>query len=154
MSDTSVVFNVIGRERVGQALSRVRSLFRSAGQEAQRATRAAATDTRRLDDQIHEVERSLSALNAEFAATGNKELFAKMKRDRSLLTQLRAVRKELGQTNDEANRLADGGAGNAAAAVRRLAESAGSTADNIRNNAVTAVTNLTTNVWNLIPAAL
>ena len=107
MSDTSVVFNVIGRERVSSALARTRQLFRSAGQEAQRATRAAAADTRRLDDQIHDVERSLAALNAEFAATGNKELFARMKRDRALLGQLQTVRREIRRTDDEARRLAD-----------------------------------------------
>lgn len=153
MSDTSVVFNVIGRERVGQALSRVRSLFRSAGQEAQRATRAAAVDTARLDKEIHDVERSLASLNAEFAATGNKELFAKMKRDRSLLTQLKSVRKELGATNDEARRLSQDGE-RAGSVLSRLGGFAAGVVSSGLENAGSALTNLTTNVWNLIPAAL
>jgi hypothetical protein len=153
VSDTSVVFNVIGKERVGGVLARVRSLFRSAGQEAQRATGAAAQSTERLDHEIHQVERSLAELNAEFAATGNKELFAKMKRDRSLLTQLKTVRKELGAVSGEADRLG-GDADRTGNMLSRLGASAGSSLSSGMNNAGTAMTNLSTNLWNLIPLLL
>jgi len=152
VSDTSLVFNVLGRERVGTALSRTAALFRSAGQQAEQATRKATQSTERLDREIHDVERSLAALNAEFAATGNKEIFARIKRDRSLLTQLRSVRDEVARANDEIGRTEDRGS-RAGAALARLGDAASGALASGMSSAGSALTNLTTNVWNLIPAA-
>lgn len=151
MADTSVVFSILGRENVGGPLARVRSLFRSTGQEAERATRQAGTSTARLDGQIRDVERSLALLNAEFAATGNKELFVKMKRDRSLLSQLRAVRREVGSANDDLRR-------NDGSGFARMLDSVGSAAANAASNLGSSLgsslMSIGSSLWGLIPAAL
>lgn len=151
MTDTSLMFSVLGRERVGAALARVASLFRSAGQEAERATRQAKTSTERLDGQIHEVQRSLAELNAEFAATGNKELFVKMKRDRSLLSQLQSVRREIGAANDEVDRLGEND--RASSMLARLGRGATDAGDALQSGLASAAQMVTSNAWLLVGAA-
>lgn len=102
MADTSLVFSLIGRDNVSRVLGVVKGAFTSAGQTAQTAMDKANTATVRLDRQIEETERDLAQLNAEFAATGDKTLFGKMARDRTLLTQLNRVRDDLARVNREA----------------------------------------------------
>lgn len=109
MSDTSLVFNLLGRDSVSRVLGVIRGAFSSTGRTAESAMDKATVSTARLDRQIEEVERDLAKLNAEFAATGDKTLFGKMARDRSLLAQLRRVRQDIGRTNDEASRSDVGG---------------------------------------------
>jgi len=151
MSDTSLVFNVLGRERVGSALSRVASLFRSAGQQAERATRQATQSTERLDRQIHDVEKSLAMLNAEFAATGNKELFVRMKRDRSLLTQLQSVRREIGAANDEVDRL--GANDRASSMLGRLSQAGSDVGSTLQTGLRSSLELVASNAWTLVGAA-
>lgn len=102
MADTSLTFNLIGRDNVSRVLGVVKGAFTSAGQTATTAMDKASTATARLDRQIEETERDLAKLNAEFAATGDKTLFGKMARDRTLLTQLNRVRDDLARVNREA----------------------------------------------------
>lgn len=102
MSDTSLVFNLLGRDNISRVLGVIRGAFTSTGRTAETAMEKSAVSTERLDRQIKETERHLAELNAEFAATGDKNLFGKMARDRSLISQLRRVRTEIKQTNDEA----------------------------------------------------
>lgn len=130
MSDTSLVFNLVGNDRVSRVLGVIRSSFQSAGRTAEESMRRADVSTERLDRQIQETERHLAELNREFAETGDKTLFGKMSRDRTLLTQLRRIRDEIGRTNDEATR--SGGLrrwleslGDGSSAVGRLAGSVG-----------------------------
>jgi len=104
MSDTSLVFNLLGRDNVSRVLGVVRGAFTSAGRSAEAAMNQANVSTERLDRQIQETERHLAELNREFAATGDKTLFGKMARDRSLLTQLRRVRTEIEQTSSSGRR--------------------------------------------------
>lgn len=109
MSDTSLVFNLLGKDNVSRVLGVIRGAFTSAGRSAQTAMSQANVSTERLDRQIQETERHLAELNAEFAATGDKTLFGKMARDRTLLTQLRRIRDDIGKANDAAGRSGIGG---------------------------------------------
>jgi hypothetical protein len=104
MSDTSLVFDLLGRDRVSRVLGVIRSSFQQAGRTAEESMRRADVSTERLDRQIQETEKHLEQLNREFAETGDKTLFGKMSRDRTLLTQLRRVRDEIGAVNNEAGR--------------------------------------------------
>jgi hypothetical protein len=104
MSDTSLVFDLLGRDRVSRVLGVIRSSFQQAGRTAEESMRRADVSTERLDKQIQDTEKHLEQLNREFAETGDKTLFGKMSRDRTLLTQLRRVRDEIGAVNNEAGR--------------------------------------------------
>jgi hypothetical protein len=96
VSDTSLTFSVLARDKVSRVLGAIGGAFRNAGRQAEDSLNGATVDSARLDAELHRVESSLKELNREFARTGDKELFAKMKRDRSLLANLRKIKEELG----------------------------------------------------------
>jgi hypothetical protein len=112
MSDTSLVFNLIARDSgLGRVLGTVADRFRSAGRDAEHALEQAGNGTERLDGQIAEVQAHLRGLNEEFVRTGDTTLFGKMSRDRSLISQLQRVRKELDDVGDGAGRADTAGTG-------------------------------------------
>lgn len=100
-SDTSLVFNLLGRDNVSKVLNAVKNAFRSAGRTAQDSMSEADRAVEKLDRQIDETKRDLQKLALEFAMTGDKTLFGKMARDRSLISQLQKVRGEIDQTGEE-----------------------------------------------------
>lgn len=102
-SDTSLIFNLLGKDRISPILAAIRNAFRSTASAAEQAMDEATVSTDRLDNQIQETERHLAELRAEFAATGDKTLFGKIARDRSLLSNLQRIRAEIGRTNGEVN---------------------------------------------------
>lgn len=68
MTDTSVVFNVIGKDTgVGNTLGRIRSLFRSTGTEGAAAMEIVDHQVNKLDHDIKDAKDSLSKLAREFA---------------------------------------------------------------------------------------
>jgi len=110
-SDTSLTFSVLARDKASRVLGAIAGGFRSTAAAAEEALSEASDDTAKLDAEIERVEKSLRELSAEFARTGNKELFAKIKRDRALLTNLRQIRKELDDIGDAADRAGDRASG-------------------------------------------
>lgn len=148
MSDTSLVFDLLGRDGVSRVLGVIRAAFSSTGRTAESAMDKASVSTARLDRQIEEVERDLAKLNAEFAATGDKTLFGKISRDRSLLTQLRRIREDIGRTNDEASRSDMGGF---FARFREGASAISSTASTLGQFGGT-LASATSSVWGIVAA--
>lgn len=103
MADTSLIFNVIARDSgLGRVLDRIGSGFRGAGRDAEEALEKASQGTENLDRQIQEAEERVRSLAQEFERTGDKTLFSKISRDRSLISQLNKVRDELRRTGDDA----------------------------------------------------
>jgi hypothetical protein len=98
-SDTSLVFNLLGKDKISGVLGVIKNAFRSTASTAEEAMDKASVSTERLDKQIDETKRHLAELDAEFAATGDKTLFGKISRDRSLLTNLEKIRKEIENNN-------------------------------------------------------
>jgi len=97
VTDTSVVFNVIGKESgVGAVLGRVKSLFRSTGSEAAAAMRVADREVEKLDHEINSAKDSLQVLAREFAkassAAERLNISRQMKRESSNLSQLTKAR--------------------------------------------------------------
>jgi hypothetical protein len=135
-SDTSLVFNLLGRDNISKVLGAVKNAFRSAGRTAEESMSEADRAVEKLDRQLDETKRDLQKLALEFAATGDKTLFGKMSRDRSLISQLQKVRSEVvgaGQDSDQAggriSQLASmftNGAGQVASFVGQIQAVAGS----------------------------
>jgi hypothetical protein len=93
MADTSLIFNIIARDSgLGRALDGISNRFRGAGAAAEEALEQAGSSTQNLDRQIAEAQSRVRALSEEFERTGDKTLFSKIARDRSLLSQLTKVR--------------------------------------------------------------
>jgi hypothetical protein len=105
MADTSLIFNIIARDSgVGRAIDGIASKFRGAGAAAEEALKNASSGTDNLDRQIDEAKARVRALAEEFERTGDKSLFSKISRDRSLISQLSKIRAELkGTGNDSSN---------------------------------------------------
>lgn len=104
MADTSLIFNVIARDSgVGRVLDRIAGGFRGAGAAAEEALEQASTGTENLDRQIEEATDRVRQLAEEFERTGDKTLFGKITREKSLITQLSKVRDEIRRTKDESN---------------------------------------------------
>ena len=102
MADTSLIFNIIARDSgVGRALDGIANRFRGAGAAAEEALEKADASTENLDRQIQEAQDRVRALGEEFERTGDKTLFSKMSRDRSLITQLSKIRDELRSVKNE-----------------------------------------------------
>lgn len=102
MADTSLIFNVIARDSgLGRVLDRIGSGFRGAGRAAEEALEQASSGTENLDRQIEEAKRRVRELAQEFERTGDKTLFGKISRDKSLITQLTKVRDEIRKTGDD-----------------------------------------------------
>jgi hypothetical protein len=102
MADTSLIFNLIARDSgIGRALDGISNRFRGAGQAAEQALNKAASSTDNLDRQIDEAKNRVRALSEEFERTGDRTLFSKISRDRSLITQLSKIRAELKGTGDD-----------------------------------------------------
>jgi hypothetical protein len=102
MADTSLIFNVIARDSgLGRVLDKIQSGFRGAGRDAEEALAKAGAGTENLDRQLEEAKARVKALAAEFERTGDKTLFSKINRDRSLISQLQKVKSELKDTGDE-----------------------------------------------------
>jgi acetolactate synthase regulatory subunit len=97
MTDTSVVFNVIGKETgVGSVLGRVKSLFKSTGSEGAAAMRVVDHEVEKLDHDIHSAKDSLASLAREFAkastAAERLSVSRQMKRQSAELGQLTKAR--------------------------------------------------------------
>lgn len=109
MADTSLIFNVIARDSgLGRVLDKISSGFKGAGRDAEEALAKASSGTENLDRQIEEAQARVRALAEEFERTGDKTLFSKMSRDRSLISQLTKVRDELRKTKDDSSDAGDG----------------------------------------------
>lgn len=105
MADTSLIFNVIARDSgVGRALDGIAGKFRGVGRDAELALDRAGSGTKNLDRQIEEAQAHVRALSEEFERTGDKTLFGKIARDRSLITSLQRIRQELHNTGDDEDR--------------------------------------------------
>jgi hypothetical protein len=102
-SDTSLVFNLLGRDNISKVLSAVKNAFRSAGNEAEKSMDGANDAVQKVDKQIEELKRHLLELDLEFARTGDKTLFGKMARDRSAISQLQKIRSELKGAADDSD---------------------------------------------------
>jgi phage-related protein len=106
MADTSLIFNVIARDSgLGRVLDKIQSGFRGAGRDAEEALAKAGSGTENLDRQLDEAKARVKALAEEFERTGDKTLFSKINRDRSLISQLQKVKSELHSTGDESHSL-------------------------------------------------
>jgi hypothetical protein len=103
-SDTSLVFNLLGRDNISKVLRSIKGAFQSAGRQAEQSMNEADRAVEKLDRSIEELERDLSKLAIEFAATGDKELFKKMKTDRSAINTLKKIRSEIKGVSDDSDR--------------------------------------------------
>jgi hypothetical protein len=102
MADTSLIFNVIARDSgLGRVLDKIAGGFRGAGADAEAALAKAGSGTENLDRQLDEAKSRVKALSEEFERTGDKTLFSKINRDRSLISQLEKIRSELKGTGDD-----------------------------------------------------
>ncbi len=118
MADTSLIFNIIARDSgLGRALDGISNRFRGAGAAAEEALESAGSNTENLDRQIAEAQQRVRALSEEFERTGDKTLFSKISRDRSLISQLSKIRDGL--------RDMSGGGGDADTSVSRLSGTLG-----------------------------
>lgn len=100
MTDTSVVFNVIGKETgVSGTLGRIKGLFRSTGETAVVAMSAAERSVRQVDDAIDDARKSLRKLATDFALAGGAaeklSIARQIKREQSELGKLTSIRKLL-----------------------------------------------------------
>lgn len=96
MADTSLIFNVIARDSgLGRVLTGIQKQFKGVGDEAQAALDKAGSKTDNLDKQIAAAQTRVKALADEFERTGDKTLFSKISRDRSLISQLQKIRTEI-----------------------------------------------------------
>lgn len=106
MADTSLIFNVIARDSgLGRVLDKVANGFKSVGSEAEDSLKKAGSGTENLDRQIAEAQTRVKDLSQEFERTGDKTLFGKISRDRSLISQLSKIRNELKSTGQDAESL-------------------------------------------------
>jgi hypothetical protein len=102
VADTSLIFNVIARDSgLGRVLDKISNGFRGAGKEAEDALAKASSGTENLDRQIAEAQDRVIKLSQEFERTGDKTLFSKISRDRSLISQLSKIRDEIHRTKDD-----------------------------------------------------
>lgn len=102
MADTSLIFNVIARDSgLGRVLDKIAGGFKGAGASAEEALGKAGKGTENLDRQIAEAQSRVKSLSEEFERTGDKTLFGKINRDRSLISQLSKIRTELRHTGNE-----------------------------------------------------
>lgn len=97
MTDTSVVFNVIGRDSgVSSTLGKVKGLFKSTGAEGALAMKVVDHEVEKLDHDIKSAKDSLQVLAREFAkaATASERLALskQMKRESSNLSTLTKAR--------------------------------------------------------------
>lgn len=149
-SDTSLVFNILAKDNVSRALNAVRNAFTSTGRQAEEAMNKASVDTARLDAEIDKVDRDLAELNRRFAETGDKTLFAKISRDRSLLNQLRSVRRGLDDTS-RSSRDVDRD-GHAASTAMRLMGNVASSTSGFLSSMGTSTSGLVSSVGGLVAA--
>lgn len=115
MTDTSVVFNVIGRDTgVGNVLGRVKSLFKSTGAEGAAAMKVVDHEVEKLDHDIKSAKDSLQVLAREFAkaATASERLSIsrRMSRESKDLGQLTKARNLLGDDTQVRNQGKQAGA--------------------------------------------
>lgn len=86
--------------RWGKFSEKVKTLggvFRKTGDAAHDSIKK--IDTRGLDAQLVEVHQRVIELDKQFALTGDRDIFKKLRQDRGLLTQLRKVRTEIAQAD-------------------------------------------------------
>lgn len=153
MADTSLIFNIIARDSgLGKALNGIEKAFRSAGQEAQDSLNQASQGTENLDRMIAEAQARVRGLSEEFERTGDKTIFGKVSRDRSLISNLERMRAALKDTAGDSGEL--GSAGDRLDGVfSRLwgsAQSLGSSLSGMSSQVGGAVTN----IWSLITVAV
>jgi phage-related protein len=125
VADTSLVFNIIAKDSgLGRALDKVSSAFRSAGRDAEQALDRAGAGTENLDRQLAEAKSHLLELAREYERTGDKSLFGKMSRDKSLIANLEKVRSTLVSVSDS-GRAADSVSTGLSGVLSRLGGTAG-----------------------------
>jgi hypothetical protein len=108
VTDTSVVFNVIGKESgVSSTLGRVKSLFKSTGAEGAASMKVIDHEVEKLDHDIKSAKDSLAVLAREFAKAGTAaertSLSRQMSRESGNLNKLVKVKNLLpdaGETNE------------------------------------------------------
>jgi hypothetical protein len=105
MADTSVVFNVIGKESgVGAVLGRVKGLFKSTGAEGAAAMKMVDHEVEKLDHDIKSAKDSLSVLAREFVKAGTAaertSISRQMTREKSNLGKLLKVKDLLPDPSD------------------------------------------------------
>lgn len=94
MADAALIFDIIGRDRLGPALAKAKA-------EAMAASEGARDGMSRLDAQIRETERSADALTKKFVETGDVDILKDLRKENKTLEGLRKVRAELqGMTHD------------------------------------------------------
>lgn len=153
MADTSLIFNVIARDSgLGRVLDKVANGFRGAGAEAEDALKKAGANTENLDRQIAEAQTRVRALAEEFERTGDKTLFGKMARDRSLISQLTKIRNELKNTGDDGEKAGDK-VGGLMGVFSRVASGAGSFGSSL-TSAGSSAAGMLSSISGLVVAAL
>lgn len=153
MADTSLIFNVIARDSgLGKVLDRISSGFRGAGKEAEDALEKASNGTENLDRQIAEAQERVRKLSEEFERTGDKTLFGKINRDRSLVTQLSKIRDELRKTGDESEDV-DHRTGGLMSVFSRVAGAAGGFGSSL-TSAGSSAAGMLSSISGLVVAAL
>lgn len=88
MADASLVFNIIGRDRLGPALAQAKA-------EALAASDGVKSSMGKLDTQIRDTEASVAALKQKFVETGDVDLLKDLRKEGKTLEGLRKVRAEL-----------------------------------------------------------
>lgn len=89
MADASLVFNIIGRDRLGDTLAKAKA-------EALAASGDSTKGFERLDAQIRETETSIKRLTERFVETGDTDILRDLRKEHKTLDGLRKVRHELG----------------------------------------------------------
>jgi len=153
VADTSLIFNVIARDSgLGRVLDKVANGFRGAGASAEDALKKAGAGTENLDRQIAEAQTRVRALSEEFERTGDKTLFGKINRDRSLISQLTKIRGELKNTAEEGDDAVDK-VGGLMGVFSRVGQGAGSFASSL-SSAGSSAAGMLSSISGLIIAAL
>lgn len=88
MADASLVFNIIGRDRLGDTLAKAKA-------EALAASDDSRKGFERLDSQIRETEASIKKLTERFVETGDTDILRDLRKEHKTADGLRKVRGEL-----------------------------------------------------------
>ena len=98
MADRRVIETVLaGKETISPAAAKAGRAIDQLGDQMD----GAARDAKNLDQQIEDLNRSLAALAAAYAATGDKSIFGDIRKQQGELRRLLNVKKLLGDAGDE-----------------------------------------------------
>jgi hypothetical protein len=121
-------------------LAKVSKSFKGTSDASGAAVEKVNTNLDKVNEHIKTVHERLAGLTQKFAETGDIKLFANMSRDKTLLSKLQAVRKEIEQTNEAARKHSDslskGMSGGFLAGAKKMLKSAAALGTNIATSMV------------------